>query len=52
MTAPEPTPRRKLWRVAAIAGVLLGLACASLPPEYQTVCNAVANIASLSCGGA
>lgn len=52
MTTPE-TPaeserRKRRLFIAAIAGVLLALACRALPPEYQKPC---ATIVHLCTGG-
>ena len=51
-TTPEEirAARRRLMKYAAVIGVLLGLVCNSLPPQYQALCNTVSSIAS-SCGG-
>lgn len=43
--------RRKIMRYGAIAGLVLGMICNSLPHDYQSPCNAVAQIFSLTCGG-
>lgn len=35
----------KKWRKrAVIAGIVLALACKSLPPDYQAPCAAIANL--------
>ena len=43
---------RKKWiRIGAgVAGIVLGIVCHHVPPQYQAACNAVTQIASLSCG--
>lgn len=34
-----------------VLGIVLSAACRYLPPDYQTACNAVAEITAMSCGG-
>lgn len=43
--------RRRLARIAAIAGALAGAACHFAPHDYQAACSAIAKAASLSMGG-
>jgi hypothetical protein len=42
--------RRKMLRWAAAIGAVLALACEAAPPQYQTVCRAVATFAPHACG--
>ena len=43
-TTPDDKDKlRRLVRNAAIVGAILGLACSSLPAEYQAVCHTVAS---------
>jgi len=42
MTLPPETRRRA--RRAAAFGVVLGLLCSALPPDYREVCRAVASV--------
>jgi hypothetical protein len=43
--------RKRQRRIAAVAGVVLALACKTLPPDYQAPCEAVTKITAISCGG-
>ena len=43
--------RRRLAKYGAAFGVVLGLVCQTVPPRYQAACNAVSQIAALTCGG-
>jgi hypothetical protein len=47
----KPQKRRRAPAVAALLGVALGASCYCVPPEYQTVCAAVAKIAAACVGG-
>ena len=42
--------KRKPYRYAALAGVVLGLLCSSISVEYQTACEIVARALTLTCG--
>lgn len=42
--------RRRLARYAAAAGALLALVCHCVPPKYQAACNAISQVATLTCG--
>lgn len=44
MTDDEKRRLRRRARYYAMAGVLAGLLCNLLPPEYQAACHALANI--------
>lgn len=46
----KATRRRRMMRLGALAGAVLALVCHCVPPKYQAACNAVSQIASLSCG--
>lgn len=35
---------RRLRRYAAIAGILLAVACHVVPPEYRSACDALASL--------
>lgn len=51
---PHQSKRKsnKKSRIAGILlGVILGLVCRYLPEKYQGVCNTVAEITAISCGG-
>ena len=37
--------------IALCAGLLLGVSCYWVPPEYQDVCNTVAKVVGTTCGG-
>lgn len=39
----SPETRRRARRAAAF-GVVLGLLCSALPPDYREVCRAVASV--------
>lgn len=39
------TKRHK--RIAALAGIVLGLLCHALPPEYQGPCRAILHVCGL-----
>ena len=41
---------RRLMKIGAAAGVLLGLVCHCLPPRYQAACNTVSQVATMACG--
>lgn len=43
--------KRKWWKVAAIAGIVLGAACHALPPKYQEPCRAASKVISIASGG-
>lgn len=43
--------RRKFTRWAAALGVMLGLLCGALPPQYHHACNVLTQIAGFTCGG-
>jgi hypothetical protein len=36
--------RKKWYRRAAIAGIVIGLLCHCLPPEYRAACETVSRI--------
>lgn len=40
--AAETATRRKWAKRAALIGVLIGLACHLVPPDYRAVCDALA----------
>jgi len=42
---------RRAMRIAAVAGMVLGLSCKLLPPEYHPPCEALSQVFSLTCGG-
>jgi hypothetical protein len=42
--------RRRLVRIGAAAGMVLGLVCHCLPPRYQAACNTVSQVTALTCG--
>lgn len=44
MSPEQPKPRRRYARYAALFGVVLGLTCSALPPDYRAVCHAVASV--------
>lgn len=50
MSPAKPPARLKKLGYAALIGVVLGLVCQSLPPDYRTLCTAVARIVSTACG--
>lgn len=35
---------KKLYKRVAMIGVAIGILCHFLPPEYQAVCKAIANV--------
>ena len=41
---PQKTPMQVWRRRVVIVGILLGLVCKSLPPEYQGPCHQIAQI--------
>ncbi len=41
---------KKYARYAAAVGMLLALACQSVPSRYQSVCNVVAQVIPHACG--
>ncbi len=43
--------RKKMFFRSAILGLVLGLACHFVPPEYRDGCSAVTGALSLSCTG-
>lgn len=43
--------RKRVLRVAAIVGVLLGLVCQFVPPEYRAICSSAAKVTGLFLGG-
>ncbi len=47
----EPKKKRNWWKIAAIAGTLLGVACHALPPKYQAPCQTAARVISICTGG-
>ena len=42
--------RKRILRWGAVLGVVLGLICHHLPPDYRTICSTISSIAA-SCAG-
>ncbi len=49
MTSQQKKSAKRWTRIAAIAGMLLGIACQLVPPEYKVVCNLAAQIVPHTC---
>lgn len=44
-TTPDVEAKKKrLRRIALAVGILLAIVCKSLPPEYQVVCDTIAQV--------
>lgn len=43
----EKARKRRRKVIALIVGMVLALACKSLPPDYQVVCDAIVSVCTL-----
>lgn len=44
-------PSGRARYAALLAGVAVGVSCYWVPPDYQTVCAALAKVIAAACGG-
>ena len=51
MTNAPKRPSRRARLIALALGMAVGVSCYWVPPDYQTVCAALAKVVSTACGG-